>query len=184
MLPNTCNAHLLFRDIFTANVLLTVQWFITLLSKNCCNDTDHEFRLKVAAKYWHYLHIYCTTRNHHRHLQSLHRHSSASVIVEITWSFAKLTTARTTGNATELTQAKVNLISHIYKPLCSLSVNTIGLIQESYDMLTKLIQAINHPQMQCRGWIRGTWCTQFLINSSSINNQPFRPRYRELRNIL
>jgi hypothetical protein len=183
MLPNMCNAHLLFRNIFTADVLLIVQWFITLLSKNCCNDTDQEFRLKVASTDTNFT-FTAGTRNHQRHPQSVQRHSSASVIVEITWPFAKLNTARTTGNATELTQAKVNLISHIYKPLCSLSVNTIGLIQESYDMLTKLIQAINHPQMQCRGWIRGTWCTQFLINSCSINNQPFPPRYRELRNIL
>lgn len=37
--------------------------------------------------------------------------------------------------------------------------------------------------MQCREWIRGTWCVQFLINSSSINNQPFRSRERELRNV-
>lgn len=91
-------------------------------------------------------------------------------------TLTKLNNARTTDNATELTQAKVNLISHIWKPLCSPSVNTIGLLQHSYDLLTKLIQAINHPQMQCRGWIRGTWCAQFLINSSSINNQPFRSR--------
>jgi hypothetical protein len=51
-------AHLLFRNIFTPDVLIeklpnfmTALWFITLLSKNCCNDMDHEFRLKVAAKY-------------------------------------------------------------------------------------------------------------------------------------
>jgi len=98
-------------------------------------------------------------------------------------TLTKISNARTTDNTTELTQAKVNLISHIRKPLCSPSVNTIGLIQHSYDLLTKLIHAINHPQMQCRGWIRETWCAQFLINSSSIHNQPFRTKYRELRNV-
>ena len=54
-------------------------------------------------------------------------------------TLTKLKSARTTDNATELTQAKVNLISHIWKPLYSPSVNTIGLIQHSYDLLTKLI---------------------------------------------
>jgi len=65
-------------------------------------------------------------------------------------TLTKLNNARTSA-ATELTQGKVNLISHIWKPLCSPSVNTIGLIQHSYDLLTKLIQAINHSQMQRRG---------------------------------
>ena len=66
VLRHTYITHLLFRNIFTAAVLteklskwMTAPGPIPLLSKNSWKDMDHEFGLKVAAKYFNYLHVYC-----------------------------------------------------------------------------------------------------------------------------
>jgi hypothetical protein len=158
MLRHTYITHLLFGNIFTATVLTE-----KTVKMNDCSMVHYTSIQELPQRHGSWVRdrsgckvlmlpppllqeLRTTTDNFCQYSGILNRLTPVPVL---SWklhdlalsslTLTKLNNATTTDNATELTQAKVNLISHIWKPLYSPSVNTIGQIQHSYDMLTKLI---------------------------------------------